>query len=72
MTRSEYVEWCKARALPYVEVGDLNGAFASMASDLKARPETKQHPAIGLGFKLLLNGHLDTPEKMRRFIRGFN
>lgn len=71
-TRSEHLEWCKKRALEYVDDGDLNQAFASMGSDLGKHPETKDHPGINLGMMLLIGGMLGTPEKMREFINGFN
>jgi len=72
MTRAEHLAWCKQRALEYVDIGDLNQAFTSMASDLGKHEGTKGHGAIRLGMMLLLNGHLGTSIKMREFIEGFN
>ena len=72
MTRAEHLEWCKRRALEYVEAGELPQAFTSMGSDLSKHPETANHSAIQLGAMLLFGGHLDTAEKMRKFILGFN
>jgi hypothetical protein len=72
MTRTEHLEWCKNRALEYVESGDLTGAYASMTSDLRKHEETENHPAIGLGMMLLMTGKLNTPTEMRQFIEGFN
>ena len=40
MTRDEHLAWCKARALEYLDAGDLVNAVASMASDLTKHPET--------------------------------
>ena len=54
MNRQEHLEWCKKRALEYVEVNDLSQAFASMASDLKKHPETEKHSAINLGMMMKL------------------
>ena len=71
-TRAEHLEWCKARALEYVDAGNNEEAFTSMASDMRKHPETKDHAAIGLGLQLLLGGHLEGPVKMREFINGFN
>lgn len=71
-TRTEHLAWCKQRALEYVEAGDVNQAFSSMASDLGKHPETEGHVAIQLGMMMLLGGHLSHPEKMRDFIKGFN
>ena len=72
MTRSEHLQWCKDRALEYVDAGDLTNAYASMASDLTKHPETEKHAAIGLGMMMLMGGQLATQEKMRKFIEGFN
>jgi hypothetical protein len=43
-----------------------------MASDLAKHPETEKHAAMGLGMMMLMGGHLATPDKMRKFIEGFN
>ena len=71
-TRAEHLQECKDRAIEYVDRGDLQNAYASMASDLTKHPDTEKHAAIGLGMQLMMIGDLDTPEKMRRFIEGFN
>jgi hypothetical protein len=72
MTRQDHVDWCKKRALEYVASGDLPQALTSMASDLGKHDETRNHSAIQLGMMLLVGGHLGTPDKMRKFIEGFN
>lgn len=72
MTRAEHLAWSKQRALEYVERGDVSNAFTSMISDLGKHEETRNHPAIELGTKLFLSGHLHTPTGMREFIQGFN
>jgi hypothetical protein len=69
---NKHLAWCKERALAYVEQGDLVNAFASMASDMRKEPATHEHPGLQLGALLLVNGHLDTPAKMRDWIEGFN
>jgi hypothetical protein len=71
-TREEHLTWRKRRALEYVEAGDLTPAFASMGSDLGKHPATEGHSGIQLGAMMLFAGHLDTVEKMRKFIEGFN
>mgnify|MGYP001617571325 FL=1 len=71
-TRAEHLVWCKQRALQYVDIGDVEQAFASMGSDLSKHPETANHSAIALGMMMLMGGHLNTPDKMRTFIEGFN
>ncbi len=71
-SRADHLAWCKERALEYVDAGDLNQAFASMCSDFRKHPETEKHPGIMLGVAMLMEGHLNTPEKMQHFIEGFN
>ena len=72
MNRKEHLQWCKGRALGYVDAGDCPQAFASMTSDLKKHSETENHAAIELGMGLLMMGQLSTAEEMRKFINGFN
>jgi hypothetical protein len=72
MTRSEHLQWCKNRALEYCDSGDLPQAWASMASDMRKHEETRNHSAIELGTMMMLGGHLNTAEEMRKFINGFN
>lgn len=72
LNRQEHLEWCKKRALEYVDNNDLTNAYGSMALDLNKHPETEMHPGIVTGLGLLQFGQLDTQEKMRKFIEGFN
>lgn len=72
MNRAEHLAWCKKRALEYVDSGDLQGAFSSMASNLRKHPETEDHSGISLGLGMMMGGHLKTADKMREFINGFN
>lgn len=72
MTRQEHLAWCKQRALEYCDAGDPQQAFTSMASDLSKHPETEHHSGCQLGMMMLVNGLLDTPDRMRKFINGFN
>lgn len=68
--RQEHLDWCKQRALQYVDQGDLQNAFASLGSDLRKHPETERHAAIELGMMMMLAGQLGTPQKMREWIEG--
>ena len=72
MNRQEHLEWCKERALQYVDAGDVSQAYTSMASDLGKHLDTAGHLGIELGMGLLMVGELSTAEKMRKFILGFN
>jgi hypothetical protein len=71
-TRADHLDWCKTRALQYIDQGDVQGAFASMASDLGKHPKTADHIGIQLGMMQLMGGMLSTADEMRRFIDGFN
>ena len=72
-TREQHLQWCKDRALEYVEAGDNQQAFSSMASGLTKHPETQMHrTTIALGMQMLMSGHLDSAKQMREFINGFN
>ena len=72
MTRNEHVEWCKQRAIEYLEHGDVMQAFASMGSDLNKHPDTKDHPGVTIGMQLIMIGNLSTVPEMRHFIDGFH
>lgn len=72
MTRAEHLAWCKQRALEYVDAGDLQNAYASMASDLGKHPDTADHAGIQLGMMQLMAGQLGNAIEMRKFIEGFN
>ncbi|HEX8913390.1 MAG TPA: hypothetical protein VF796_13600, partial [Humisphaera sp.] len=71
-TRADHLAWCKERALAYLADGDASQAWASMCSDLRKHPATAAHEGIVLGMRLLVAGHLDGPDAMRRHIEGFN
>lgn len=68
----DHLKFCKQRALEICNRGDAAGAYASFCSDMEKHPETAKHPAIPLGVQLMIIGDLKTPEKMRKFIEGFN
>lgn len=72
MDRAEHLQWCKNRAMEYVDRGEINDALASMGSDLNKHPDTKDHAGIQLGMALLLGGQMNTVEDARKYINGFN
>jgi hypothetical protein len=72
MNRTEHLNWAKQRALEHVEHGELFDAIASMASDLRKHPELANHVGLDLMIRLQLSGHLNTPERVRKIIEGFN
>ena len=72
MNRKEHLEWCKTRAIEYINNGDLNGAFVSMLSDMNKHPETENDPGHTMGMLMLMNGQLSSRQQMLKFINGFN
>lgn len=71
ITRAEHLEWCKKRALEYVDAGDLPNAVASMKSDMNKHEETANYPHVldQLAVLELMKGDV---EGIRRWITGFN
>lgn len=73
MNREEHLQWCKQRAMAYVEAGDFSGAVTSMLSDLRSHPETEasgRGACAQLGMMELMRG--PTRESITRFIWGFS
>lgn len=71
-TRSEHMAWCKTRALEYLP-GDPAGALASFLSDISKHEETASDPIGGTFTALLvMGGHLQTAEQVRKHIEGFS
>lgn len=72
MTRKEHMEWCKKRALEYLDRGDVPNAITSMLSDLEKHDDTrlpKGSPLAMLGMmSIMSNSRTDA----RIFIEGFN
>jgi hypothetical protein len=72
VTRQEHLDWCKSRAMEYIAIGDANGAWASMVSDLGKHPETEGHSAIAFGMLLKIGGGMKSIKETQDFIEGFN
>ena len=70
MTRAEHLEWCKKRALEYVDHGDCLNAMTSMLSDLGKHPDTKN--SCEIGFMLMMTIAKHDVHATRRWITGFN
>jgi len=75
MTRKGHLDWCKKRALEYVDARDLMQAVTSMLSDVQKHPETA-FSETGVGGFLALNGMMLARDKdvagVRHWIEGFN
>jgi hypothetical protein len=71
MTRDEHLEWCKKRALEYIDRGDGLNGLTSMLSDLRKHDETKDHPGIPVCVQLMMFGASEDVTQARRLIDGF-
>jgi hypothetical protein len=72
MNVQEHIDWCKQRALEYVEVGDLANAVASMMSDLRKGPVMPDSGLLlGLYQIVLLDVQKGDKDAVRRWITGF-
>jgi hypothetical protein len=71
MTRDEHLQWAKARALAYLDRGELQNAITSMLSDLSKNEDLAKSAQLlgGLGLMIAMG---DDVEEARRFIQGFN
>ena len=72
ISRADHLDWCKRRALEYVDANDLDQAMASMLSDLNKHDETRGHAGGEIMLMLKMGGRLTTASEMREFINGFN
>lgn len=72
MNREEHLEWCKKRALEYIDRGDIANGITSMMSDLNKHEGTAIKPG-GIISALGLNAAISNDiTEARRFIEGFN
>jgi hypothetical protein len=65
--RKEHLEWCKKRAMEYIERGESMDAWLSFLSDMGKHEGTANHPALLLGMQMQMAGH-----QIEKFINGFN
>jgi hypothetical protein len=69
--RAEHLRWCKDRALAYADMGDVSSAVASLGSDLRKHPGTRNHGGVELMMMHAMAGLFDRPGELRKFIEGF-
>lgn len=73
MTRQEHLQWCKNRAMEYVNRGNLLEGVTSMMSDLEKYPETKSKGVLAaLGLLAAQQAQAGDREAVVRYINGFN
>ena len=72
-SRDQHLEWCKDRAMVYIDDHDLINAMASFASDLRKHPETMDvgiatdYLLAALGTMYVMNNDV---HGMRQLIQG--
>jgi hypothetical protein len=72
ISREDHLQWCKDRALEYVELGDLSKAIASMTSDIQKHPQTRLSPPVERALLIpILFNQLDE-KKVSEWINGFD
>lgn len=71
-SREQHLEWCKKRALAYVDQEYPQEALSLMISDLRKHPKTADHPGIALALGRMAFGDLTAKDQVREFIEGFN
>lgn len=67
----QHLDWCKTRALEYLDRGDLPNAVSSMTSDLNKHPETRMSADSirqTMGIRYAMEGD---ERGVRRWIEGF-
>ena len=69
-TRAEHLDWCKQRALDYLDRGDLLNAVTSMLSDLDKHPDTRSNNPTLYMLGMIYIRDRDA-QGVRRFIEGF-
>ena len=72
MTRQEHLDWCKKRALEYIDRGQVSEGLTSMMSDMSKHPETKSPALNQLAVGLMMCGALSSIADARRFIEGYH
>lgn len=74
MTREEHLQWAKKRAIELLDAGEIDEAFSSMCVDIMKNQQlmNDHRETIKLGMQLFMNDHLNSADKMRDWILGFN
>ena len=73
-SREEHIQFCKARAMEYVEHGELLNAVTSMMSDLEKHEETRStgKALSALGLLAAMQAQQGDRQAVERYILGFN
>ena len=69
MTRNEYLNQSKKRAIDLCRSGMVLSAFDTLSADLKEHPDLANHPALSIGAMLYRAGAIRTEKAMEEFIK---
>ena len=73
MTRDEHLQWCKDRALAYLEKGKIAEGMASFTSDMSKHPSTNETLQNGLSHSLIMQALMTGSEReCITCVNGFN
>jgi hypothetical protein len=72
ISREQYLQWCKDRALEYVKLVLLEDAIASMQSDLTKHPETNTPEVMKRVFDIHVIYGISMDRRVITWIHGFN
>ena len=73
MTRSEHLQWCKDRAVAYLNEGQIAEGIASFTSDMRKHEETKATLNNGLSMPLIMQATMsNSGTECIKCIEGFN
>lgn len=73
MTRKEHLQWCKDRALQYLNEGKIAQGMASFTSDMTKHPETEATLNNGLSHAIIMNALMtNSQSECIKCIEGFN
>lgn len=70
--RSDHLQWCKDRALEFVDAGQLPNAFSSFMSDLNKFDEPMYEAELLRTLTIVGFAQCGTADKMRAWINGFS
>ena len=71
--RKSHLQWCKDRALEYLNAGDVANGMASFVSDMGKHEETAKTMNNGLSNVICMNALMSNdPRKCIEAVNGFN
>lgn len=73
MTRKEHLQWCKDRAIAYIDNAQLAEGMASFTSDMSKHPETNETLRNGISHPIIMQALMtNNPRACTECVNGFN